>query len=305
MKKLFTAIFCLTTFLLIANQGFSQALPNGGMETWITTGSYANPQYWDSPNAATTAIPLVGAAVLTKSNGAHTGSWCAKLQTKNLLVANIPGALVLGKMTIDLATQTGSMSGGAPCNSQVAKITGYYKYQPVSGDTCAMIAYFKKHNPATGGTDTLGFAYFLSNTVVSAWTAFEAPVSWTSIENPDTVQILFASSASANAQANSAMYVDDVALDFSNGISEPLMAEQSNIYFNPATSSVEVHLDLVKLSDLSLRIYNLSGQLIQSISYGNLRQINTSITMAQLPKGMYFIEVLTGNESHSTKIVNY
>lgn len=301
MKKIYSTFLFAISFLFIANQGYSQ-ISNGGFETWITTGSYANPQYWDSPNTETTAIPIIGSAVLTKSSGAHSGSWCARLENKNFIVATIPGAMVIGQMSIDIASQTATISGGAPCNQQVPKVTGYYKYAPVNGDTCGIIAIFTKHN-ISGGTDTLGFGYFESSSTVSAWTLFEAPVTWASIDNPDTVRIIIGSSLSVNCPAGSVMFVDDLALDFSSGISEPLMAEQSNVFFNPNTSSVEVNFALENAADMNVRIYNLSGQLVIANSYGNTRQLHTAISLEKLPKGMYFVELLTGSESHTTKIV--
>lgn len=302
MKNTYTTFLFAISFFLFINQGHSQ-ISNGGFETWITTGSYANPQYWDSPNTETTIIPIVGSAVLTKSSGAHSGSWCAKLETKNLILATVPGIMVTGQMTIDIAAQTAIITGGAPCSQQVPKITGYYKYSPVGGDTCGMVAVFTKHNNA-GGTDTIGFAFYESNSSVSTWTPFEAEVYWTSIENPDTVRIIIGSSISLNnSVAGSVMYVDDLALDFSSGVSEPLMAEQSNIYYNPVTASVEVHLGLEKAADLNVRIYNISGQLLLANSYGSAPQFNTEISLGNLPDGMYFVELQAGKEIHTTKVV--
>jgi len=302
MKKHYTSILLAIALFFSANQAYSQNL-NGGFETWITTGSYANPQYWDSPNTETTAIPIVGGAVLTKSSGAHSGSWCARLESKSLLVITVPGVMVLGQMEIDIAGMTGSYSGGAPCNEQVPSLSCYYKYAPVNGDTCGMLAFFTKHTTA-GGTDTIGFAFYMNDMPVANWSLLTADVTWTSIETPDTVRIVFFSSAGLNSVAGSVMHVDDLTLDFTSGVSEPLMAEQPEVFFNPNTSAVEVQLALQKPEAMSVNVYNLSGQLVMHTDYGNTRELNTSLDMRNLPKGMYFVALQTGLELRTTKIVN-
>lgn len=231
------------------------------METWITTGSYSNPQFWDTPNAETTAIPFVGASVVTKSGSAHSGSWCAKLENKSFIVATVPALMTLADFNVNISTFSFTMLGGIPYNQRPEKISGYYKFSPQGGDSCAMLALFYKHNPG-GWQDTVGIAYFIDNNNVTQWTKFESYVDWSSADNPDTMNILIASTASFSATAGSVLYVDDLALDFSSGLSQPLFADVASLNYNSITG--EIILESVAGQYGVMNIFNSNGALVYS-----------------------------------------
>ncbi len=302
MKKFLVIVVIGVFGFSTGSRILAQAVPNGGMETWITTGNYVNPQGWDSPNQESSSIPIVGASVVTKSSGAHSGSWCAKLESKSVVVATVPGIMTLGQLSIDLASATFTLTGGTPISTRPTSVKGFYKYTPAGGgDTAAVVALFTKHN-TSGGNDTIGIGFFMDGTTVTSWTAFDAPVYWFNLENPDTMNIIVACTSSLSGVAGSVMYVDDMVLDYSTGITDALMAERPNVYLNSIAGTVEIFLDLESSKEVSVNMYNLNGQKVRSAYYGATSLLNKSIGVNGLKTGMYFVEILSGTERIVQKI---
>jgi len=255
MKKLL--LFIPAAFLLITVQ--AQQAPNSGMETWITSGNFTNPQFWDTPNEETTAIPFVGAAVVSSSTSAHSGSKCAKLESKNFILVTVPGLMTLANFTINTTTFDFDLSGGVAFAGRPEKFTGYYKYTPQGGDTCAMGAIFYKHNPG-GWQDTIGIAFFLESNTVGTWTKFEAYVDWYTPDIPDTMNILVSTSMSMTTTAGTTLYVDDLEFDYSTGISQPLFGEDAALYYNGVGS--ECILESIEGQKGLLSVYSSTGVLV-------------------------------------------
>jgi len=98
---------------------WADPVPNGDFETWITSGTYQNPQYWDTPNQAI-AIALPWHCVVTKSTDHESGSFSARLESKQLTLPSlvVPGVVTLGKLTINIFTQTFGINGGVPISDK-------------------------------------------------------------------------------------------------------------------------------------------------------------------------------------------
>ena len=61
MKRSFYGlIICL--FFSVLRVTAQTPVPNGGFESWVTSGSYENPQYWDTPNQAISLAIQIGRA---------------------------------------------------------------------------------------------------------------------------------------------------------------------------------------------------------------------------------------------------
>ena len=304
MKKPVFVLFCLTILFFNNYHTEAQVVPCAGMETWITTGNYSNPQYWDSPNQESTAIPIFGAPVLTKSGSPHSGSWCAKLESKSLIVATIPGIMTLGNLNIDIVNMSFNLTGGAAVNTRPTSVKGYYKYAPAgSGDTAAVVVFFTKYNTASSNTDTIGIGFFMDGTAVSSWTEFDCPIFFFTPETPDTMNIVITCTSSMSGPAGSVLYVDDLVLDYSTGITDPLMAEQPNVYYNPSSTSIDIHLESVGTDEFHVNIYNLNGQRIRSAQFGATSLLTKSIGVSGVKAGMYIVEVRSGSVVTTNKVV--
>lgn len=298
MKKIITLTFLVSLSL----SGFSQAIPNAGFENWVTSGTYTDPASWDTPNQQTTALPFIGAAVVTKSSGGHSGSWCAKLESKNFILYTVPGIMSLGQFNIDLAAQTFSLTGGVPFNQRPEKFKGFYKYTPQGGDSCAMGVVFYKHNPG-GGQDTIGLAYFFDNSSVTTWTAFEAPVTWYSSEDPDTMNILVSTCSNTSPAAGSILYTDDFSFDYATDISTLKPEDQLIVKYNRNSKDIIIDCGLAFSGKIVARLINLTGQTVRKEESTIANQGNIKISAEGLPRGIYVVDLQTGNKKMMKKIV--
>src|SRR5580765_7400983 len=87
MKKVFT---CLFISFFISQHSFAQnSTPNAGFEDWTTITfptQYEVPDNWDQLNAETN---FIGILTCIKSSDAHSGSFAAKLVTKEVNILSI------------------------------------------------------------------------------------------------------------------------------------------------------------------------------------------------------------------------
>ncbi|MHC1707899.1 MAG: PCMD domain-containing protein [Bacteroidales bacterium] len=299
MKTLYTSLFLLMVFKLSA---FSQTVPNSSFENWVTTGNYSNPEFWSTPNNITSAIPIIGAPVVTKSSGGHTGSWSAKLENKNFIIYTIPGIMTLGTLSIDLANFEFGLTGGVPYNERPDVFRGFYKFSPQGGDTCAFLAIFYKHN-TNGGQDTIGLAYFLDNTARTTWTEFETPIDWFTSDIPDTMNIIVSSAASFDASSGTVLYVDDLSFDYYTAIPETKVTDPIQIDYSRLSKNINVHLSLTGESKVSTRVVNLTGQTVRSLDFSLNGTKTVNIPMDDMPKGLYIVDVRAGENKMVRKIV--
>ncbi|MCO5233695.1 MAG: metallophosphoesterase [Chitinophagales bacterium] len=81
-------------------------------------------------------------------------------------------------------------------------------------------------------------------------------------------------------------------LENPTSIKESIIANSLNIYPNPSNSSINVHLlnsDRVQ----NISIFNMNGEKIWSNQYNNSTQRNYSISIFDLPQGIYLLQVHT------------
>ena len=99
--------------------------------------------------------------VLKDLTNSQSGSASAKLNviTKTIPVVvtshTLTGVLTLGKLIINIAAQTASVTDGTTFAGTPTKLTGFIKYQPVKNDFLALGWGLTKWN--TGILDTNGF----------------------------------------------------------------------------------------------------------------------------------------------------
>ncbi|MBI9038071.1 MAG: PCMD domain-containing protein [Bacteroidales bacterium] len=212
MKNLINLISLLLLIPLFQGQVFAQnQIPNNDFEYWESFGSYEDPIDWNSPNSYTAGI---GVITVTKSTDSYSGNYSAKLESRDIIfVGTIPGFLTLGEFEINIATQEYSITGGVPFTGRPSQFTGNFKYSPNSGDQALMAIVLLKHNPG-GVPDTIGMGAKIVTNSVSSWTDFSADIMYFSNEEPDTMNILFLSSAQLSPVAGSKLFVDNLGLMF-------------------------------------------------------------------------------------------
>ncbi|MFZ4521145.1 MAG: T9SS type A sorting domain-containing protein [Bacteroidales bacterium] len=320
MKHLFTIV--LLALALSAANAQSKfpndnfIIPNGDFEHWHTVTVNATLSYDDIGTDATdkwmatlnslVAVPPIaggpGPATVFKSTDSHLGSYAAKAVSANFPVGPtnifIPG--MIGTAQMDMVGIRAVL--GQPCpECRPSRLKGFFKFEPVNGDSCAAVILLSKWNSTAKKRDTIGFGKFVQHTAVGTYTQFDVPVNYTGAGVIDSMTMLVVSSAGFNVinfvgsvgQIGNTMYVDDLVLDYPNGIQQVLMPEVSvNAYPNPVNDAL--HVDLSKeVKEGVFKIYNMGGQPLGTFY---LSGKNNVISTQSLVSGSYYYRLMSGKE---------
>ncbi len=274
MKKLlYTSSFIFGVGLAALAQ-----IPNAGFEAWQSAPGYEYPTGWGVVAQATNGI----AVTCEKSTDKYSGDFAARLFTRDLGIARVPGLLFTGQL--NLTTQ--NVSGGFPYNQRPEYLTGYYKYTPGAGDSCALFG-FLTHTRPSGGRDTVAI-FFWQGGAAANYSPFSIPLLYLSGAQPDTALIVISSSKDPAAPAaNSTMWVD--ALAFEGNVSasaEPTPLLPVVVAPNPATEALR--LTLAHEGPLRVWLLNTNGQHVSSQQLYS----GDSLLTGHLPSGAYFLLVL-------------
>ena len=324
MKQLFTLIL----LALALNSAYSQSpilkdnivIPNGNFENWynvvvnpslnyddIGTGPTDN---WTATLNSLAAVPPSaggpGPVTVFKSTDMHSGNFAAKAVSANFplgpVTIFIPG--MIGTAQMDMVGVRALI--GKPCaDCRPSHFKGYYKFEPVNGDSCSAVILLSKWNSTAKKRDTIGYGKMVQHNAVSTYTQFDIPVTYTGTGVVDSISMLVVSSAGFNVinfigsvgQVGNTMYVDDLTLDYPSGIQQVLMPEVGvNVYPNPASDIM--HIDLSKeVKNSSFEVFNTAGKLVGS--YGMSQKTN-AIPVYSLVNGAYYYRLISGKDLLNT-----
>jgi hypothetical protein len=205
--------------------GIFTSIPNLDFEVWSFSDSkkYEEPDpncFWTTPNKTKDIIPAFFVGV-TKVGGdsAYSGKYAAMLKTGKWGTILAAATIASGTFAPNLSNPLSSIKFGKPFKKKPKKVTGYYMYFPVGGDSCGMYCFVTKTK--TVGTkkvlDTLGFTRIVSTETVPAYRQFQMELVYDSDETPDNVVIYFASSEGGKdlkGQVGSTLFVDEVKVEY-------------------------------------------------------------------------------------------
>jgi len=317
MKKLIT----LVIFAFAVNAAHSQSnVPNGDFENWNTivlspTLSYedlgTNPtDTWMGTLNSLVAVPPTaggpGPATIFKTTDKYSGTYAAKAVSANFplgpVTIFIPG--MIGTAVMDMVGVRALL--GKPCpDCKPLRFKGWYKFEPVNGDSCAAVILLSKWNATAKKRDTIGYGKMVQHTAVSTYTQFDIPVNYTGTGVVDTMTMLVVSSAGFNVinftgsvgQVGNTMYVDGLMLEYPAGIRQDLMSEVSvNTYPNPATELLNVEVSKEVKNGVFV-VYNSAGKLVGSYTASALKN---SIPVSNLVNGVYYFRLMDGNNLLNT-----
>jgi hypothetical protein len=192
---------------------FSQQVPNFEFENW--TGG--KPVSWDASNESVVGTTFTTVTQIT--SGQHSGLSSVKIETltKNIFIlgdVTLPGILTLGEFNLDIASQSGTITGGIIFPHRPSKLKGYYKSEPASGDRCMIAVGLSKLYGST--RDTIGYGEVFFSTAVTTWTPFEIVIDWTNSDIPDSLNIIAASSDLINSifTNGSKLWIDSLYFEY-------------------------------------------------------------------------------------------
>lgn len=286
-----TRLLSVFTLFLSSSVVWAQ-IPEAGFETW-TSGNCDEPSGWNTVNGSTSILGLCTAQ--QETSNPYSGSSAIKIQTGELgfpVFQTVPGLVSNGNIDI----QNQSVSGGVPFTERPTSFSGWFRAEPVNGDTYSMIAVLINEN--TG--DSVGVAIFEGNSAVSNWTQFVEPVQYLNQQTPTLLQITMFASDPQNPQDGSTVWFDE--LDYQNitvGLSET-QRNQIKAYPNPVVN--DVFFKLGELEKAAITIYNIIGVRVME---ANLSGTDNSLDMSSLPLGTYIWQMtsLQGDPLKSGKLL--
>ncbi len=311
-KQSFLSLLFL--FLTLAFYGQSN-LPNGGMELWdtITQGGVTFEQiqgpFFSTLNELSAIAPPIGPGPTTtyKVSDCHSGKWAAKLVSKNFVMIPtdvfIPG--LIGSTTLLLTA--GTIKLGKPCaGCKPTRFTGWYKFEQVNGDSCAVALVATRWNNTLHKKDTIGFAKQVFTQPVSAYTEFDLTVDYPITgEEPDSLLVLCVSSGGFSVtnlqgsigQIGNTMFIDDLSIEYPQGITQVLMPEVGvKTYPNPARDHMVVELSQ-RMPNATFEIYTMDGKFLSSCP---LTDLTTQVPVNSLESGKYYYQLMEGKTIQNT-----
>jgi len=301
MKKTLLLTILLATFLQ-CNVTFSQSIPNADFEEWQQEGSFNNPVSWGTSNISILSI-ITFNPVFQEISDVQSGNSCVKLETIEKDVSGdmvkVAGLITLGNFDINLSTRRAIVNGGIPFSKRPSLLSGYYKYSTSGLDSCIMSIFLTKFNQDTKVSDTLGIGLFTSSNQ-SEWTLFEAPINYSSSEDPDSMNIVILSSDTSIFDAGSTLYVDNIFLDITSNVSPVILENEIIIFPNPAQEILTINLKSYNFESVNYSLINATGQIIL---YSKFHSQEELIDISKLDPGMYFVKITSRNNPPFTKSI--
>jgi len=318
MKK----IYFLFTALILSISSFAQTVPGGDMETWRsnTSGIAPNEVTVQAPYAwygidsliiydgqffgSLLSIPPSGfqRQLFEESTIVHGGSHSAKLITVvDSFLGSFAGLMANARANVMVNPLAGTVSpptyqGGLAATQRVTSVSAWVEYFPgvdsgthTTGVDTGLLT-VQAMAPIHGYDSVVGFA----NILIPPCTSFQqitATLAYIdTVDNIDTVRILFASSGGARkALDSSTLYVDDVTLTgvpfYVNAV--PNITAQSGIvtvYPNPAANTLFFSSNR---SGLSCTLFSINGQEVANKTLVG----NDALDVSSLPAGLYFFAI--------------
>jgi hypothetical protein len=219
-----------------------------------------------------------------------------RIENNTALIPNWSGMGV-----IFLGDQIGGGGHPFPITGHPTSLTGYYKYAPLNGDTMYIEIFL-----ISNSSGQVSSGSYTTTTSASNWTPFSIPLSTYTSADSGMMSMSAYYAVDQPPQyiphGNSVLYIDN--LNFDNLISS--VPEQTvkkplfNIYPNPAFEIVTLNIDNRNNADLTLKIYNITGELVRSEL---LKQNQQKINIGDLNNGIYMVEINSNEWSGIQKLI--
>jgi hypothetical protein len=250
------------------------SIPNYSFEDWNTSTSPAN---WHTVNEL---LPP-GKIACNQTTNSFEGSYALSMKTIDLDGMLVPAVASLGIVGM------GFTEGGIPYSGRPESLNGYFKH-PSTGDAVMLAVQFYKQGVQIGG------GYWSTSDSVADYTQFIAPISFSSADFPDTLNITILTDQYV---LGSTLTIDALEFEFPPvNISEAIQ-NSIKVYPNPCSDYISIETG-ENLN--SVRVINLSGRVVlEKHEVDN----DSPIDLKGIPEGMYILQVETENATIQQKIV--
>jgi len=298
MKKL----VLITSVLIAMTITLNAQIPNSGFETWenyVDTGDcntphlvYQTPYMWKGSLGKNCLTYSYSIQKNNESYPAGTGQFSMKIQPDTADgVRGIAGTNNGG---------SSSMANGIPptfaINYRPDSLYLYYKCFPFGGDTIICMVNFYKSGVV------IGKGVFGKTATVPTWTPLEIPITYTTLDVPDSATIFFMTGIYIQNSTKSTLYVDNLSFTgFVTSVPEKI-SENSifSLYPNPSSDIITLNIDIRSNDYLTLNIYNLTGTLVKSEM---LKQNQRQINVRDLSNGIYMVSIKSKGLMEMVKLI--
>jgi len=99
------------------------------------------------------------------------------------------------------------------------------------------------------------------------------------------------------------MYVDDINIQNMTDVQSELLHSEVNLFPNPSSGKVNVYVNMFSRDNLTIKVMNAVGQEVSVMTEKASIGGNYELDLSAEPNGVYFIEVQTGTEVVTRRIV--
>jgi hypothetical protein len=280
---------------IITIYGQSQ-LENCYFAAWEDIPSNAPPGVYQEPVGNTWAtsneasMTVMTTASVKKTTDSYLGEYAALIQTVLIGTIHGSGTLFTGKFKLEGAPSE-YCKFGIPFTDRPVYLQGFYKYYPVSRDSCRIASWLTKWNSTTHKRDTIAAASITrgeSIALVNTYTEFDIIYNYYSGNSPDSITVIFASSADGanyNAAVGSKLYIDELLFGYYPLPVEKIKSKKDILVYPNPVSEYLIIESSIPANGFQLKIYNSDGSLIRT------KKINNSlerVTISGFAVGLYF-----------------
>lgn len=271
----------LSALFLLSSFSFAQ-IPNGGFESWNTdVDGNINPNSWETTNDISSGFTSV-----TQYTPAYVGSYSMLVKSWN------SGFGIIG----------GVSSVSFPYTQKPTYLKACIKTNVMPGDDIYIIvALYRADSIISSSTNCT----FVVDSTINNFRCINFPISYQYNLVPDSAEIMIVA-GNSSAQLGTQVIVDDLSFGFTSGIDELSNNIQDlTVYPNPAQSNVFFAAYLSKTSDITIKIYDLNGcvlneKTLRDVDFGS-HEFNLPIS--NLSNGLYFYSVESNNNTINGKFI--
>ncbi len=89
-----------------------------------------------------------------------------------------------------------------------------------------------------------------------------------------------------------------------SSVAETISRDNVSIYPNPVKDQLTINLELEQTQDIEVNMMDLTGRTLKSIALGWQNRVDAyQIDVRDLPRGIYFLRVVAGQDSHTEKLI--
>ena len=219
----------------------------------------------------------------------------------------LPG--VVGTLEVLVSKQSAIF--GRSFTGRPNALKGYMKYLPVNGDSASIFVEVYKYSEA-GTRQKIARIEQIFKDSIEDWKAFELPITYNSDETPDSITVLFVSSAgydfddlfNCKGQIGSTLWVDDVEFVYEGDEPGPSTNNEnavlaaSRLYPNPSFNGL---FNLNVQEACSMEVFAISGQ---AVMQQNLMAAGTyTVDLSRFAPGVYYIRLTNGDGAAVLKAI--